>query len=105
MILRWSPTAVVDDLVLLTCFLNPCTRFYRPLRISFAWVWDPWDVPAVALLYLQACNSAHPLFSENSCELLRNSLHIRERDADTGTVFVCRPFGFVGRTLMFADNL
>ena len=41
---------------------------------------------------------AQPSFSENSCELLRNSLYIRERDADTGTAFVCRAFGFVGRT-------
>ena len=41
---------------------------------------------------------AHTLFSENSCELLRNSLHIGERYADTGTAFGCRAFGFVGRT-------
>ena len=37
--------------------------------------------------------SVHPLFSENLCELFRNSLHIGERDADTGTVFFTVPLG------------
>ena len=42
--------------------------------------------------------SAHLLFTENSCELFRNSLHIGKREADTGTAFLCRVFGFVDRT-------